>query len=338
MEVCESQIEKFELVGEGNTAQVFRGCFAGEVVAVKQFSIQPTGMSPKELMNVTRELEIMRRVRHPRLANLIGLVLRDLPIRVVMEFCSGGNLFELLHSQDIDLSWVQNKKIMTDIGVAVEYLHGFNPRIVHRDLKSLNMLLEEPIVDFKQTPRVKVSDFGLARVIEEVGCHTFTKEVGTHHWMAPEVFMSNNYDCKVDIYSFAIIMYEVICRDIPYADLDKKRVGLFVASGGRPDLRMVLPGCPSEFVKLMCSCWAQDPEKRPDFPNICATLHNTRLGPYKSDGYLGGETELCTGAWPSASHCDELKDSTSTTDTTALHERDEDDPASLISGDDSSAN
>merc|ERR1719223_1913625 len=101
----------------------------------------------------------------------------------------------------------------------MEYLHNFSPQIIHRDLKSLNLLLRDEVKSNKDRPFVKVSDFGVARMKEEEWGQ-MTVGAGTQHWMAPEVFKGGDYDEKVDIYSFSMVLFEVICREVPFEDED----------------------------------------------------------------------------------------------------------------------
>merc|ERR1719356_411204 len=100
----------------------------------------------------------------------------------------------------------------------MNFLH--RRRGVHRDLKSLNLLLASPIVGNEDVPQVKVSDFGLSRActaVEQTQNQAFmTSGAGTYHWMAPEVLDGNSYDEKVDVYSYGICLYELIARRIPF--------------------------------------------------------------------------------------------------------------------------
>merc|ERR1719221_392644 len=115
----------------------------------------------------------------------------------------------------------------------MSYLHGFEPPIVHRDLKSLNLLLANPVETVHDLVRTKVGDFGLSKVAASQGPASMTKNAGTFHWMAPEVFCSDSYDRKVDVYSFSMILYEVICQNIPFEQVHPKRLGLHVIKGLR---------------------------------------------------------------------------------------------------------
>merc|ERR1719409_2333242 len=99
---------------------------------------------------------------------------------------------------------------------AMDYLHQFHPQIIHRDLKSLNLLLERPVNSPHDTPHVKVTDFGLARMMDVSLTDThMTAGVGTPYWMAPEIFAGTTYDEKVDVYSYGMVLFEILARRIP---------------------------------------------------------------------------------------------------------------------------
>merc|ERR1719326_500783 len=97
--------------------------------------------------------------------------------------------------------------------------------VVHRDLKSLNLLLDQKVNDSKTTPHVKVSDFGLSKMKNNPDWGKMTKAAGTCHWMAPECFSGASYNEKVDVYSYAMILFEMICREIPFEDVEPAAVG-----------------------------------------------------------------------------------------------------------------
>merc|ERR1712187_967780 len=96
--------------------------------------------------------------------------------------------------------------------------------------------------------------------------------------MAPECFLGQEYDEKVDVYSFAMVVFEILCRDIPFNDLEPKEVEREIARGGRPDLDLVPVDCPEWLVDLMIACWSNDPRKRPSFKQILATLDAEAFG------------------------------------------------------------
>jgi len=269
----EDDLQLEEKIGEGGTSLVFRGRYLDRAVAIKQMVGDPNHMSPKAQVNFDRELTILQRVRHPNLVEFLGIVAEQRRVSFVMEFCEGGTVFDLLHNSGLVLSWEQKRKCASDVGSAMQYLHCLNPPIVHRDLKSLNLLLRRPVLSDVDVPVAKVSDFGLSKVLnatEAQGC--MTKNAGTFHWMAPEVFTSNFYDRKVDIYSYAMILYEILCQAIPFANVNGPRLGLMIIKGQRPDLSRVSADCPPYLRDLMVACWAKLPDDRPDFNCVVETL------------------------------------------------------------------
>ena len=189
-------------------------------------------------------------------------------------------MFDLIHNKkEIELSWRQNLKILTDVAKGLNYLHSCKPVIVHRDLKSLNLLLSEKVEDEFDTPIMKIADFGMAKIKSSVEANSMTANAGTYHWMAPEVLGGSSYNEKVDVYSFGIVMYEVICREIPFEEtgLDGMKIAVAVSKGKRPSLDFVPKTCPIELVALMQSCWDQVPEKRPSMDFVIDKLKSVRV-------------------------------------------------------------
>lgn len=265
-----------EKVGSGCTAEVFRGTYGDREVAIKQIEWNKSSMGQKEQRAFDREVGIMPRLQHDNLVRFLGVASLERPFRIITEFCSGGCCFELLHNCDhIELCWMQQVKMCEDVAQAMNYLHAFEPQIIHRDLKSLNLLLSKPVLRPEDKPIVKVSDFGLSRMKEagaEADWGKMTIAAGTCHWMAPEVFVGAEYNEKVDIYSYAMILFEIICREIPFEDEEPAAVGRLTVQGERPDMEAIPPDCPPPLMDLMKSCWDAQPQKRPDFGYILNVL------------------------------------------------------------------
>lgn len=279
-EVNPAHLQLFEKVGTGCTAEVFRGQYNGQEVAVKQIEWNKSSMGQKEQRAFDREVGIMPRLRHQNLVAFIGVASLEKPFRIITEFCSGGCCFELLHNCDhIEIQWCQQVKMCIDVASAMVYLHSFNPQIIHRDLKSLNLLLASPVTGIHDNPMVKVSDFGLSRMKDagaEADWGKMTIAAGTCHWMAPEVFIGANYDEKVDVYSYAMILFEIICREIPFEDEEPAAVGRLTVQGQRPDLEAVPPDCPKALSNVMIDCWNKDPAARPTMHRVLDILVNLR--------------------------------------------------------------
>lgn len=274
-EVDPAELQILECIGSGTTAEVYKASWHGTDVAVKKLR----GPLPAEFQ---RELAVLSQFRHPHLVLFMGISTVGNP-KIVSELCDGGPLFRLLHQEkDLPLSWQQRLKIALDVARGMNFLH--RQRVVHRDLKSLNLLLAAKVQDKGVSPWVKVSDFGLSRFLPltpsgscNIPQNIMTGNVGTALWMAPEVLSGHSYNEKVDVYSFAIVLYEVLCRWIPFegSGLEPVSIAVAVLGGRRPDMRYVPLGCPAPLSRVMVSCWAHSASKRPTFDVILDMLKHT---------------------------------------------------------------
>eukprot|EP00404_Azadinium_spinosum_P039031 CAMPEP_0180650558 /NCGR_PEP_ID=MMETSP1037_2-20121125/52317_1 /TAXON_ID=632150 /ORGANISM="Azadinium spinosum, Strain 3D9" /LENGTH=201 /DNA_ID=CAMNT_0022675951 /DNA_START=95 /DNA_END=698 /DNA_ORIENTATION=- len=201
----------------------------------------------------------MTLAHHPNIVSLMGIVTQSQPLIIVMEYCAG--VFDVLHQQDhVELIWSQMVAMCSNVATAMEYLHRFTPCIIHRDLKSLNILLAEPIASSKDMVRLKVSDFGLARTLEALETEDLTRGLGTRNWMAPEMLLGKHYNEKVDVYSYGMVLFEILCRMIPYAGVDASMLPDMVVAGKRPPLKeFVVAECPESMHDLIAACWDSDP-------------------------------------------------------------------------------
>eukprot|EP01017_Pseudomicrothorax_dubius_P009593 TRINITY_DN13292_c0_g1_i1.p1 TRINITY_DN13292_c0_g1~~TRINITY_DN13292_c0_g1_i1.p1 ORF type:complete len:223 (+),score=22.80 TRINITY_DN13292_c0_g1_i1:106-774(+) len=173
----------------------------------------------KEFM---REISALVKLRpHQNLVNFMGVSQNDKELCIITEFCHGGTLFDLLHrKKNITLPWSVRIKFAKDIALGMHYLHTCEPPIIHRDLKSLNLLINTEFVSPKQQVVIKIADFGLARTQEmDSVSEKMTGLMGTYHWMAPEIFENKDYTIKADVYSYGIVLWEIICRQTPYKNL-----------------------------------------------------------------------------------------------------------------------
>lgn len=281
-EVAADELVYNESLGRGCTAEVFRGFWRGREVAIKEIFHQRkdsrSGKSVKMDISFNREVSVLSKVRHPHLVQFIGVCFEPRPLRVVIEFCKGGSLFDLVHDEDLAIHLAQQIKMCKDIAEGMCYLHNFKPQIIHRDLKSLNLLLVEPVLSGADKPHIKVSDFGTARMKDlETEWGSMTKAAGTCHWMAPEVF-KGPYDEMADVYSYAMVLYEIICRDVPFDECEGNEVLSLVLEGVRPSMDLVPADSPPALVELMTSCWAQNPAARPTFARVLELLSPIAAG------------------------------------------------------------
>jgi len=207
-------------------------------------------------------MDTLRGLNHPKIVQLMGLCTETGDIYIVTEFIPGGNLRQTLKNHELELSWERRIGFAKDIALAMTYLH--HKGIMHRDLKSANLLISN---DWK----LKVCDFGLARNSPVEG-EKYITTVGTNEWMAPEVALQDPYGQSADVFSYGMVLYEIINR--------KKPPVRRMANGYAFDtsLKAEIPAdTPPGLWELLVECASQDPDSRPTFPDIVKRLKD--IGP-----------------------------------------------------------
>ncbi|XP_043713574.1 serine/threonine-protein kinase STY46-like isoform X2 [Telopea speciosissima] len=195
---------KFEnKVASGSYGDLYKGTYYSQEVAIKV--LKPERINEDMQREFAQEVFIMRKVRHKNVVQFIGACTRPPTLCIVTEFMSGGSVYDFLHKQKGVFKLPSLLKVAVDVSKGMNYLHQNN--IIHRDLKAANLLMDENEV-------VKVADFGVARVQSQSG--VMTAETGTYRWMAPEVIEHNPYDHKADVFSFGIVLWELLTGKIPY--------------------------------------------------------------------------------------------------------------------------
>ncbi|KAG6664181.1 hypothetical protein CIPAW_02G074800 [Carya illinoinensis] len=199
-----------EQIGQGSCGTVYHGLWYGSDVAIKVFAKHE--YSDDVLLSFRQEVSLMKRLRHPNILLFMGAVTSSEHLCIVTEFFPRGSLFRLLQRNTTKLDWRRRVHMALDIARGMNYLHHYNPPIIHRDLKSSNLL-----VDRNWT--VKVGDFGLSRLKHETYL-TATTGKGTPQWMAPEVLRNEPSDEKSDVYSYGVILWELVTEKIPWDNLN----------------------------------------------------------------------------------------------------------------------
>jgi serine/threonine protein kinase/2',3'-cyclic-nucleotide 2'-phosphodiesterase (5'-nucleotidase family) len=240
-------------IGTGTYGTVYRGTWKGVDVAVKRFINQR--MTEKVMLGFRAEVAFLSELHHPNVVMFIGACIKKPNLCVVTEYVKKGSLRSVLTDNTIKLRWQQKLMMLRGAAMGINYLHTLNPLLIHRDLKSDNLLVDE-------NWNVKVADFGFARIKEEN--MTMTR-CGTPCWTAPEVIRGEKYSEKADVYSFGIVMWEVLTRKIPYEGRNFMNITMDVLEGRRPQLPI---DCPKTYKKLMKSCWHADPAKRPTMAKV----------------------------------------------------------------------
>ncbi|KAL6267587.1 hypothetical protein P5V15_000661 [Pogonomyrmex californicus] len=251
-EIDYNEIETEQVVGKGSFGVVWKGKWRGQDVAVKHIN------SEGERKAFTVEVRQLSRVAHPNIVKLYGACTKN-PVCLVMEYAEGGSLYNVLHCNPqpyYTTSHAMSWTLQCARGVA--YLHNMKPKpLIHRDLKPPNLLL----VMGGQT--LKICDFGTACDLNTY----MTNNKGSAAWMAPEVFEGSRYTEKCDVFSWGIILWEVLTRKKPFDDIGASayRIMWAVHVGQRPPL---IEGCPKPIEDLMTRCWRKAPEERPSMDEV----------------------------------------------------------------------
>lgn len=251
-------------------------------VALKKYQVPagtPQTMLCRLLADFSSEAKMLKRVgHHQSILTMLGAT--ECPLGIITEFCAHGNLMDALASKPDLFDWPLKRRIALQIANGVSFLHSQDPVILHRDLKSLNILLDSDL-------NAKVSDFGLSRFGATSVFDRMTAMCGTYHWMAPEVMNvapcgsgeETHYGPPVDVFSFAIILWELVTKKVPYDGWMAPQVIAAVAQRGErlplPDLEQA--NCSPTFLTLIEACWAQDPQIRPTFRSIEQTILTSKL-------------------------------------------------------------
>ncbi|KAF8093271.1 hypothetical protein N665_0385s0019 [Sinapis alba] len=261
-EISWDDLKVGEEIGQGSCGTVYRGLWFGSVVAVKVFSKEEY---PEEVVQSFRqEVALMKRLRHPNVLLFMGAVTSPQRLCIVSELLPRGSLFHLLQRKTSKLDWRRRINMALDIARGMNYLHCCSPPIVHRDLKSSNLLVDRNLT-------VKVGDFGLSRVKHETYLTTKSGK-GTPQWMAPEVLRNESADEKSDIYSFGVVLWELATEKIPWETLNSMQV---IGAVGFMNQRLEIPkDIDPLWISLMQSCWHSDAKLRPTFQELTEKLRD----------------------------------------------------------------
>ncbi|XP_046918399.2 mitogen-activated protein kinase kinase kinase 7 [Dermatophagoides farinae] len=265
------------MLGYGTFGYVKEASWKGQKVAIKYI------YNKKDFF---KEAEQLSRVKHENIIGVYGTTLNveKNDFGLILEFADGGNLFNFLHATNMrtvkytlahSISWC------LQCARAVHYLHSLN--ILHRDLKPLNLLLTN------KCRTLKICDFGTAREKQT----TMSINLGTPRWMAPEVFRSKKYTEKCDVFSWGIILWEVLSRKAPFQNFDNNYATLWaIQNGTRPPM---MRDCPEILRRLITDCWDYDHSKRPSMEKVviimekilslCPNEANDEINPIKQENF-----------------------------------------------------
>ncbi|XP_019185409.1 PREDICTED: calcium/calmodulin-regulated receptor-like kinase 2 [Ipomoea nil] len=251
------------VLGQGSFGPVYKAAMpTGGVVAVKVLATD----SKQGEREFQTEVTLLGRLHHRNLVNLVGYCVDKGERMLIYEFMSNGSLANLLYSTERTLSWEGRLQIALDISHGIEYLHdGAVPPVIHRDLKSANVLLDHAM-------RAKVADFGLSREEVKDGSNSGLK--GTFGYIDPAYISTNKFTTKSDIYSFGVILFELITAIHPHQNL-MEYVNLAAMSPDGVDEildKQLVGTCNVEEVRNLAAiahkCLHKTPRKRPPIGDV----------------------------------------------------------------------
>lgn len=255
------QLSEFEIIkeiGHGVSAKVFLAKDTrlgidpkNSNVAIKQF--QMTRLNGSRFQSFQREVAVLASCQHPALISLIGMT-DTMPFSIITPYMPFGSLFHDLHHAHL-LDSTMKSIAAYDIARGMQYLHS--REIAHRDLKSLNVLIDKDL-------HVKLCDFGFSKHISDSS--PMKCNIGTPHWMAPEILANETYTAIVDVYAYGIVLWEISTGKTPYSGIEPKKIKELVLNQDiRPEITYYLS---PELTNLISVCWNRKPEARPSFDTI----------------------------------------------------------------------
>ena len=253
-------------IGAGSFGVVYTADWNGTEVALKQ--MHDKSLSSSNVQEFSGEIRMMQGMRHPNIVLFLGAVIQAPRLSIVCELMPLGSLHALLHGKtqngvELATNGRLRRQMAQDCARGMSYLHSRSPPVVHHDLKPANLL-----VDSHWT--LKVSDFGMSRLKHNTYLSSKSPG-GTPEWMAPEVLRNDPTDERSDVYSFAVVLWELITLKYPWEELSSPvQIVVQVAFlHRRPKLPTWLP---AEAVALLQQCWHKDPDERPAFSDVLAAL------------------------------------------------------------------
>ena len=271
---CDLDLYKDRVLGEGEFGVVYLGHWRGMDVAVKEFHHLDAHTS--KLMR--NEFYVMSRLHHPNIIQLFGYTTS--PFRLVMEYMSNGNIQEYMDRS----FWVPQRtklRFLRDVARGLFYLHKRKPSyVIHRDLKPTNLLLSQHL-------ELKISDFGICKIlrraqvqrsqttISELDKIEGTANVGSLYYMAPELLFSGpkaQYNCAIDIYSFGIVLYEIIESTRIHHDCTTRDELLSKITSSPPQSFLSFCRTPLRLRPIVTACLDPSSHHRPPVEDILYTL------------------------------------------------------------------
>eukprot|EP01133_Synstelium_polycarpum_P019412 gene19412-23245_t len=267
--ILDDDLEYTEKLGAGSSGKVYKGLYKGKEVAIK---VLKSMTEAREIEEFKKEFQIMSAIRSKHVVYFYGAVLEP-KLCMVMENCIRGSLYHVMNHDNTNIGWEKTFRFAIETVRGIECLHKWEPQIVHRDLKSLNLLVNEKW-------EIKVCDFGLSRFNTGSNLETLVKMRGTFAYCAPEVYFGEQFSTKSDVYSIAVILWELVTRCIngryerPFSEYKNLHHDFqIIIQTSKKGLRPTIPpACPPLLSQLIQDCWDPSSASRPSCTDIVNRL------------------------------------------------------------------
>ena len=248
--------KKKAIIGEGGFGVVHEAMMKGTQVAVKE--LHAHRLNRPSIKDFIREANILSQLKHPNVMAFYGVILEPPMYAMVIQYLGNGCVHDSLVDEDQELAWSLRMRWALGLVAGVNYLHNCDPVILHGDIKSMNLLLDA-------NKNAVLCDFGMAKIKRASSASTTTigGEGITVKWTPPEIFNGSKKSKASDMYSVAVTLWEIACRDLPLPDMPDPAYVMFIRGGERPPLpTREETGCPTHYGKVVDACWAQRPDSR----------------------------------------------------------------------------
>ncbi|KAL7718421.1 Protein kinase domain-containing protein [Entamoeba marina] len=276
-----NEIEFLANIGSGASGIVYSATYKKVTVAVK--TLKSTNLD--EVKEFQQEFGVLSKLKNDNIVRFYGVVVEK-QFSMVMEHCNKGSLFDIISKKESDIGWETVFDYSEQIAKGMHYLHSRSPPILHRDLKSLNVLVTSEEIEKNgktvEVERLKICDFGLSRFDSDITVSV--KGRGTYAYCAPEVYFNQRYSDQSDVYSYGIILWELVFRVIyqryqrPFQEFPELNMDIqIIIQSATCDLRPTIPpSTPLKMATLIRQCVVKEQENRPRADAILLALQGIR--------------------------------------------------------------
>ncbi|KYQ88471.1 LISK family protein kinase [Tieghemostelium lacteum] len=263
VDFSEIKFDDLNQVGAGGFGKVYAGLLNQKKVGIKKITSYENDPNREKIEKfIEREIDILKFLsspdfKHPNVIQYHGLALKENSLYLLTELVPGGDLHWYIKNDKVEISWKLKFQIARDIALGMAFIHSCG--IIHRDIKSTNLLVDENWV-------IKICDMGLARQVDNINEKKLMTICGSDAWMSPEILLGEKYDNSCDVFSFGMVLIELIIRENLTPRLRNEDLGI-----DKQFLSTKIPeDCPKDLVKLVYECCQVKPSLRPSF----AAIHN----------------------------------------------------------------